>query len=257
MPLRSSRLLPVASTSAVNWEPAVLILRSIAARSVIISDASRRRVRPTTSRGSDRGQQGACLGRGQELLRPTRQEFQQESVQPVHGVGARGAELVPAIHQQPKRDQVVVGGDLPQRRGAQRDNGDGVRIGGVGLAALPGGEHPGSRRQLRGNVHDRLPIGDQALRDVLADAVAPFDRPDPIGPSSRTSIVADRLCGSIPIATRLIRLRSPSLSTPLRTTRRAALLRAGQTPVEPHLATVPGEDPRHERATPISGGQPM
>jgi len=182
MPLRSSRLLPVASTSAVNWEPAVLILRSIAARSVIISDASRRRVRPTTSRGSDRGQQGACLGRGQELLRPTRQEFQQESVQPVHGVGARGAELVPAIHQQPKRDQVVVGGDLPQRRGAQRDNGDGVRIGGVGLAALPGGEHPGSRRQLRGNVHDRLPIGDQALRDVLADAVAPFDRPDPIGP---------------------------------------------------------------------------
>ncbi|MDX6242238.1 MAG: hypothetical protein QOG10_7187 [Kribbellaceae bacterium] len=37
---------------------------------------------------------------------------------------------------------------------------------------------------------------------------------------------------------------------------RATLLRALQTLLEPRLATAPGRDARHERATPNRGGQP-
>jgi len=68
---------------------------------------------------------------------------------------------------------------LSQVRGAQRDDGNGMR---VGLAALSGGEHPGPRRQLRGNVHHRLPVGDQTLREMTAHALAAFHRPQPLRP---------------------------------------------------------------------------
>src|SRR3954469_24079860 len=55
-----------------------------------------------------------------------------------------------------------------------------------------------------------------------------------------TSIVADRLCGSIPITTRLgaaVVLTSPPMLEPVGCRAgRATLLRAGQTPLEPLLA---------------------
>jgi hypothetical protein len=55
-----------------------------------------------------------------------------------------------------------------------------VRVDGVGLAALAGVEHPRPGGQLRGYVHHDLAVGDQTLSDVLADAVAALDRPDPV-----------------------------------------------------------------------------
>jgi hypothetical protein len=57
-----------------------------------------------------------------------------------------------------------------------------VGVGGVGLATLTGGEHPGSRRQLGWDVDDVLTVDEQPVSDVATDAVAPFDRPDPLGP---------------------------------------------------------------------------
>jgi hypothetical protein len=39
---------------------------------------------------------------------------------------------------------------------------------------------PGPGRQLRRHVHDGFAVGDQALRDVSADAVAALDRPQAI-----------------------------------------------------------------------------
>ena len=129
---------------------------------------------------ADGAQQGAGLLGGQELLRPAGHQLQQQVVQPVDHVGAGAAELVTAVDQQPQRDRGVVGDDLPQTFGAQGDHGDAVGIDRVGLAALAGGEHPRPGRQLRRHVHHGLAVGDQALSDVPADAVAALDRPQPV-----------------------------------------------------------------------------
>jgi hypothetical protein len=83
----------------------------------------------------------------------------------------------PAVDEQPQGDGGVVRGGPAQTGGAQGRNGDDVGIDGVGLAALTGREHPGSRRELRGHVNDSLAVGDQALGHVPADAVAALDRP--------------------------------------------------------------------------------
>jgi hypothetical protein len=55
-----------------------------------------------------------------------------------------------------------------------------VRVDWVGLAAVAGGEHPHLRRELRWHVDHRLTVVDQPVREVLADAVAALDRPQPI-----------------------------------------------------------------------------
>jgi hypothetical protein len=59
-----------------------------------------------------------------------------------------------------------------------------VRIGRIGLAALPGGEDPGAGRQLRRHVYDLLAVSDQPRRQVPADAAAALDRPDPVRPAA-------------------------------------------------------------------------
>ena len=61
------------------------------------------------------------------------------------------------------------------------DQGDGVRVGGIGLAALPGGEHPGSGGQLRRDVDDVSPSLSSRCA-TCAHAVAALDRPDPLRP---------------------------------------------------------------------------
>jgi hypothetical protein len=71
-------------------------------------------------------------------------------VQPVHYVGARSAELVTPVDQQPQRDPGVVGLHPPQAGGAHRDHGNAARVDRVGLAALAGGEDPGPGGQFRG-----------------------------------------------------------------------------------------------------------
>jgi len=102
-----------------------------------------------------------------------------------------------------------------------------VRIDLIGLAPVSGGEHPHLRGQLRRHAGDGLAVMDQAVRQVPADAVAALHRPDPVRElthrcpisaypalsvpylpaastlacSSMTSIVAERLCGSIPMIT--------------------------------------------------------
>ena len=110
-----------------------------------------------------------------------------------------------------------------------------MRVSGVGLAALTGGEYPCPRGQLRGYIKNGFAVGHQALSDVPADAVAALDRPHPVGvptaggehglvavavgakPAlpkdtfrwSMTSMVAERLCGSTPMMTCAIRLPLP------------------------------------------------
>jgi hypothetical protein len=55
-----------------------------------------------------------------------------------------------------------------------------VRVGGVGLAALTGREHPGPSRQLRWDVDDLLAGCKQPHRHMVADPVAALNRPHPV-----------------------------------------------------------------------------
>jgi len=57
-----------------------------------------------------------------------------------------------------------------------------VSVGGVGLATLARGEHPGPSRQLRWNVNNLLAVTQQPVGDVPADALAALDRPNPVPP---------------------------------------------------------------------------
>lgn len=58
-----------------------------------------------------------------------------------------------------------------------------MRVDGVGLAAVAGGEDSHLRGEFGGNVDDEFPVVDQAVGEVAADAVAALDCPDPIGES--------------------------------------------------------------------------
>ena len=83
-----------------------LIFRSMPSSSVISSAASRRRVLPGDVARPDRGDQGARLGSGQELLRAAGQQLQQQPVDPVDGLGPCPAELVTPVGEQAQHHQV-------------------------------------------------------------------------------------------------------------------------------------------------------
>ena len=204
-----------------------LILRSIASSSPISSTASRRRVLPGQVAWLDRRDQRSGLLGGQELLCPAREKLQQQPVQPVHRLGPGPAQLVTAVGEHAHHQQIVIDIDPRQAGVAQRDHRHRVRIDRVGLAAVAGREHPHLGRQLRRHIDHGLAVMDQAVRDVFADAVAALDRPHPFSErracgehlrvaglvgaepalastaprSSTTSIVAELLCGSIPMIT--------------------------------------------------------
>ena len=86
------------------------------------------------------------------------------------------------VDQDPQQRELLVVDHRPQPGHPGPDQGHGVRVGGVGLAALPGREDPGPRRQLRRNVDDLLTVSKESVGDVSTDPVAPFHRPDPVRP---------------------------------------------------------------------------
>ena len=96
---------------------------------------------------------------------------------------ARG-QFIAAVDQQPQHHQVARRQSTCTQAAAvaQGDHHDRVRVGGVGLAALPGVEHPHPRGQLRRHVQHRLAVGEQPLRERPADAVSALDRPHPPRP---------------------------------------------------------------------------
>ena len=90
------------------------------------------------------------------------------------------------VGQDPQDGELLVIDDRSQAGHPGADQCDGVRIGGIGgigLAALPGGEHADPSRQLRRHVHHLLALGQQPGRDVTSDASAPLDCPVPLGPA--------------------------------------------------------------------------
>jgi hypothetical protein len=149
---------------------------------------------------SDRGQQGAGLGGGQELFGATGISSSSSRCNRLTVWVPGQAQFVASVDQQSQCDQVVVGAHPLQAGWAQRDHRDGVRVGDIGLAALPGGEHPCSRGELGRHVEHRLTVGDQPLREVSTRCRCglPPPRSGPVG------------CGRKPCGT----------SSPGRTTRR-------------------------------------
>jgi hypothetical protein len=187
-------------------------------------------------------------------------------VQPAQRLDPGPAQLVPAVAQQPQHLQIRINRDLRRSLVAQRHYPDRVRVGGVGLAALPGVEHPRPGGQLGRHVDHALPVGQQPRRDRPPDPVRAVHGPGALWPqtgepqqlpvaapsvpdrprarstsrSSRASIVTDALCGSIPITTRSItRLLTDGGNHCQRG--RATLFRADQqTLLEPRPAAVTG-----------------
>jgi hypothetical protein len=73
----------------------------------------------------------------------------------------------------------------PQAGHPSPDQGDRVRVGGVGLASLTGREHAGPRGQLRRHIHDLLPAGEEPVGDMPTDTGAALDRPGALRPPGR------------------------------------------------------------------------
>jgi hypothetical protein len=137
---------------------------------------------PDDVAGTHLGQQCLGLHRGQVSLRPAGNQLEQQLVQLGGLAGVLLTERAAAVDQDPQHLQLFVGHHRSQPGHPGPDECDRVRVGGVGLAALPGGEHPRACRQLGWDVDDLLTIGDQPMRDVLADPRAALDRPDPVRP---------------------------------------------------------------------------
>jgi len=219
-----------------------------------------------------------CLGlQGCDvLLRPAGGQLGEKPVQPVDGLDPLAGQLLAAVGEHPQRLELLVVGQHSQPAGADRDRRDRVRVVGVGLAVVPGVEQPGSGRQLGRHVHDVFAVGQEPLRQRPAGAVAAFDRPDPLRPG--LDVLAHRgvpdLVGAeptrgqhrLPVVDDLDRrrqlvgidpnehLRHAATSPrrgPVGIARRALLLRAGQSPLEPRLVTAPGGSANRKRATPI------
>jgi hypothetical protein len=126
-------VLPVDATSSVSCAFAALIFLSMTATSVVSSQASCRRVRPTMSRGRTVLSSARACGADRELLGPAGNEFEQQVVQPAQRLGPGPAQTVTAIDQQLQRNGDIIDHGLTQTVGAQRGHGDAVRVGGVGL----------------------------------------------------------------------------------------------------------------------------
>ena len=99
-----------------------------------------------------------------------------------HHPGVVLTERLASVDQDPQHRQLLIVHDRPQPGHPGAHECDRVRVGGVGLAALSSGEHPGSGRQLRWHVDHLFVVGQQPVRDVAADPAAALDRPDPFGP---------------------------------------------------------------------------
>ena len=226
IPSRLVSVVPVAFSAAVSSLSAAFLRWYIRSRSLISSAATRRRACRRIPR-PDPGWQRPGLGRGQGLLRPAGDQVQQQPVQLGDHPGVVLAQGPAPVRQDPQHRELSVIGDQAEPRHPGSGQRNRVRIGHIGLTALPGRKDPGPGRQLRRHVHDLLPGGDQPGRDVPADPLAALDRPGPRRPlpspgehrrvpgsigayrppprtlssAAITSIVADRLCGSIPITT--------------------------------------------------------
>jgi hypothetical protein len=94
---------------------------------------------------SDSCQQRFGLGGREVLLRTARDQLQQELVDLRHLAGVLVPERATTVDQQPQHGELFVVDHRSQPAHPGADQGDRVRVGGIGLATLPGGEYPCAR----------------------------------------------------------------------------------------------------------------
>jgi hypothetical protein len=101
-----------------------------------------------------------CHGvRGQVPAGAGGHQFGQQPVQPIERLGPGPGQLVAAVGQQPQHREVLIDDQLAQAAGAQGHHDLGVRVGGVGLAALSGVQHPDPGGELGRHIDDGLTVG--------------------------------------------------------------------------------------------------
>jgi hypothetical protein len=91
---------------------------------------------------SDLGQQRLSLGGGEVRLCAAGDQLGQQLVQLVDRPGVVLTERAAALEQDPQDRELLVVDHRSQPAHPGTDQGNGVGVGGVGLAALPGREHP-------------------------------------------------------------------------------------------------------------------
>jgi len=84
-----------------------------------------------------------------------------------------------------RASELAVDPQHPKSLGANRDDGDRVRIECVGLAVVAGVEEPDPGGELGRHVHDVLAGLEEPLSKGATSAVGALDRPDPIRPGLR------------------------------------------------------------------------
>ncbi|OLT36729.1 hypothetical protein BJF82_14355 [Kytococcus sp. CUA-901] len=104
-----------------------------------------------------------------DRLAPPGMSSRRSVVQLAHLAGVLGPQGGAPVHAHAQHLQLLVVDDWAQPGHADSDQGDGVGVGGVGLAALAGGEDPHSRGHLRRHVDHVLAVGDEPGGHVLAD----------------------------------------------------------------------------------------
>jgi hypothetical protein len=188
-------------------------------------------------------------------------------------------QFVAAITQQPQHLQVSIDGELPQAPVPQRHHHHRVGTGDIGLAAMPGVEHPGPGGQLGRHVQHPLGVGEQPPGDRRSHPVGALHRPHPVRPlpgEAQHRPIAGGAGGErtdrpqhLPVDRHRPLVRGPSRSPPVHPSPPhldpdigqrgpAPLFRAEQTLLQPRLAAVPDRAARHEKATPnVTGGRPQ
>ncbi len=136
--------------------------------------------------GTDAGEHRLGLQWGEVLLRLTGQQFSEQGLEPVNCLDPAAGQGLAAVGQHPQRLELPIDFQDSQPLGADRDDGDRVRVEGVGLAVVAGVEESNPGGESRRDVDDLLAGLEEALGQGAPGAVGALDRPDPFGPGLRT-----------------------------------------------------------------------
>jgi hypothetical protein len=153
MPCSSVRVVPDAATAADSAVVAPAICRPGAAdlAQQLHGDLAQRagQHRP----GADAAQRSGRRVRGQPTGQPGRDELGEQGMQPVDGLRPRADQIVTVLSQGAQGRDGLIDNCGVQPGGGVRGDADRQGVGLVGLAAVPGGEHPDAAGQLGGHVH--------------------------------------------------------------------------------------------------------